>query len=493
MMVVGLWLTPFYLRVLGTHDYGVWLVALQVLTFLLLADLGVLAVTPRDVAREHGRELTEPQSNGLRIIVGQTSKLVTLQTLFVGLAALGLFFFRVRAVSSLEGPVGLVLIVFVVTYPLRLYPSVLLGLQDLKFLGQIRIGLWSIATAIIVILLLMGARFYALAAGWCIQELGSDVAGFWRLRRIRPDLVGFKPWKLAGSLQWRWFTRGLWVSVSQVSVWLVAGSDLLIIAHALGAATVVIYSCTCKLVLVLQNQPQILAGVALPGLSQMKISESRERTIKATVGLTQGMVFVAGGVFTIVLALNQNFVGLWVGAKFFGGMALTVLVVANFLVRLIAYTLSLALFAFGYEKISAIRFLLDAVVSVVIAIALLGLLGMPGVVAGYLSGALLVGIPFDIYFLARELQISPLDVVRPYVPYLWRCGAVGAAGYLVMQRIEIPNLLALAVAAAAVGIVYLLVTLPMVLRSELGDYLRTAFRTFQASKQGRVLGWLNNW
>src|ERR1700688_4877005 len=106
-MLVGLWLTPFYLRLLGAHDYGIWLVGLQVLTFLLLADLGVLAVVPRDVAREHGRELSEPQSDRLRVLVGQTSKVVLCQTLFVALAAVVLYLFRVRSISSLQGPVGL--------------------------------------------------------------------------------------------------------------------------------------------------------------------------------------------------------------------------------------------------------------------------------------------------------------------------------------------------------------------------------------------------
>ena len=358
-MVVGLWLTPFYLRVLSAHDYGIWLVGLQVLTFLWLADLGVIAVVPRDVAREHGRELLDRQSDRLQVLVGETLKIVLLQTALVAMAALALYLYRIRAVSSLQGPVGLVLLVFVLTYPLRLFGAVLGGLQDLKFLGQTRIWLWSITTAATVILLLMGARFYALAGGWCLQELAGNCAGLWRLRRIRPDLTSFSTWKKAGPLQWNWFTRGLWVSISQTAVWALSGVDLLIVARVLGPTTVVLYFCTSKLVTVLQNLPQTLAGIALPGLSQLKVSESRERTIKATICLTQGMLFVAGAVFTVVLALNQQFVNLWVGAKFFGGVTLTLLVVANFFVRLIDYTLALALFAFCSGKKSSFKYRLE--------------------------------------------------------------------------------------------------------------------------------------
>src|SRR6185295_5362065 len=49
-LVVGLWLTPFLLRQLGTHDYGLWLLASQVLVYLALMDLGVVALVPREVA-----------------------------------------------------------------------------------------------------------------------------------------------------------------------------------------------------------------------------------------------------------------------------------------------------------------------------------------------------------------------------------------------------------------------------------------------------------
>jgi len=420
-------------------------------------------------------------------LVGETLKIVLLQTALVAMAALALYLYRIRAVSSLQGPVGLVLLVFVLTYPLRLFGAVLGGLQDLKFLGQTRIWLWSITTAATVILLLMGARFYALAGGWCLQELAGNCAGLWRLRRIRPDWTSFSTWKKAGPLQWNWFTRGLWVSISQTAVWALNGVDLLIVARVLGPTTVVLYFCTSKLVTVLQNMPQTLAGIALPGLSQLKVSESRERTIKATICLTQGMLFVAGAVFTVVLALNQQFVNLWVGAKFFGGVTLTLLVVANFFVRLIDYTLALALFAFGYEKTIAIRFVADAVVSVGVATAMIGPLGLPGVAIGFLVGAACVAVPIDICLLAHALNISMAQVVQPYIPYVWRCGTVGTAAFVIMRRIDLPNLFALLIAGCIIGLTYLCVMVPYVWRSELSEYVRPAIAGLQSSVAGRVL------
>ena len=52
---VGLWLTPFLLARLGATTYGLWLVGTQVIAYLLLMDLGVVALLPRETAYVTGR------------------------------------------------------------------------------------------------------------------------------------------------------------------------------------------------------------------------------------------------------------------------------------------------------------------------------------------------------------------------------------------------------------------------------------------------------
>src|ERR1700724_939365 len=116
-MVIGLWLTPFYIHTLGPKDYGIWLVGMQVLAMLMLCDFGVLAVIPRDVARARGLEQRETGSLDLPLIIGQTTRVVLVQTLLIALVSLGLTVFRPAAVAELQGPIGLVLFVAVITYP----------------------------------------------------------------------------------------------------------------------------------------------------------------------------------------------------------------------------------------------------------------------------------------------------------------------------------------------------------------------------------------
>ena len=491
-LVIGLWLTPFYIRTLGTKDFGIWLVGLQVLNFLLLCDFGIISVISRDVAHASGREQAEPGTGQLATLIAQTVKVVLAQTGLIAVLAVILFFIRPSSDPGLRGAIGLVLAVFVISYPFRLFPAILQGLQDLKFLGQLRLWLWAFSSVLVVVLLLLGARFYALACGWCVQQMGHDVVTFLRLRRIRPDVLSADIWNKSGPFRWRWFTRGFWVSVSALAYSLIAGTDLLIVGRFIGPTVVVVYSSTAKLITVLQNQPQTLASVALPGLSHLRTSESRERILQATTSLTQAMLLFVGLVFCIILAVNQQFVSAWLGVSFFGGMKLTVLLLLNFLVRQIDYTLAITLFAFGREKIGAIRSLADGAVSSVLACILVGHFGLEGVAFAFLCGGVFIAIPVDAYLLTKELDVSFRELIRPYVPYVWRFAVIGCVGLAIKARFGAPNLLNVAVSTTVVALIYLALVIPYVWRTPLRGYIESITATITGAMRSRILGWSNN-
>src|ERR671938_1880164 len=77
--LVGLWLTPFLLTRIGQHDYGLWLVGTQLMFYLALMDLGIVALLPRETAFATGRAGGVVESAELPLLVGQTVRLVLWQ------------------------------------------------------------------------------------------------------------------------------------------------------------------------------------------------------------------------------------------------------------------------------------------------------------------------------------------------------------------------------------------------------------------------------
>jgi O-antigen/teichoic acid export membrane protein len=470
--LVGLWLTPFLLYRIGQHDYGLWLVGTQMMFYLALLDLGVVALLPRETAFATGRANNIEETPDLPVLVGDTARIVLWQMPFVALAAIIAWFAMPVDWEGLRHPIALVLVAFVLTFPLRVFSGVLQGLQDLAFLGRIGIIAYLTSTSITVALVFAGLGLYALAIGWITMQIIVAGAGWYRLRAHFPFVL---PVKLPNSV---WATtrsrlnQGLWVSAGQVAQVLLNGTDILIIGKIFGPAAAVPYACTGKLINVLANQPQLLMQSAVPALSQMRVGESRERLTQVSVALGQAMLLISGGVVCVALTVNQPFVGRWVGADQYGGFSLTLLLLLTMILRHWNSTLIYTLFCFGYERRLAITALFDGLVTIGAMTIFLHLYGILGAPLGTITGVCIVSLPANLRTLARESEVSVRVLIRPLWPWFIRFSALATAA-AVVARIWSPSALWLiGLTAIVAALVYALVMLPIALGSALGIYVR---------------------
>ena len=119
---VGLWLTPFLLGRLGAHDYGLWLTSAQLIAYLTLLDIGVLALLPRDVAYETGRAGGVQHASDLADVIGRTAHIVVWQLPIIAAITWAAWFLLPVAWQPLRFPLAILLVAFVVTYPLADFP-----------------------------------------------------------------------------------------------------------------------------------------------------------------------------------------------------------------------------------------------------------------------------------------------------------------------------------------------------------------------------------
>jgi O-antigen/teichoic acid export membrane protein len=472
--LAGLWLTPLLLVRLGSHDLGLWFVAQQVLGYLLLFDIGVVALLPREAAYATG------QTGGLarsRVpeVFGRTLRIALYQTPIVGAAALLVYALLPASWAALHVPLALVLIVFVVLFPARVWQGLLFGLQDHSFLGRTQLAAWSLSTLLMVVLLFRGWGLYALAISWVALQTVLT-ASCWA--RVRSRFADALPASLP-SLTWDAMrdqgSRSVWVSTSQIAQVFLNGSDLVIVGHLLGPAAVVPYACTAKLIAVLANQPQLIMQTAAPALSELRTAESPERLAHASNALTQATLLVSGAIACVIAAVNGAFVSWWVGPSQYGGFRLTLLLVAGMLLRHWNTTAVYALFCRGYEKRISITTLVDGIVTVLAAGIGVLALGAEGAAFGPLAGTLLVGLPANLSALARDSGFSPWRLVLTLGPWAVRCGVVLVSAAAVSLAWQPAGFAGVAVAAAVVALAYALVAGPIAFRAPLGAYLRPWF------------------
>ncbi len=472
LTVVGLWLTPFLLNRIGQHDYGLWLVGAQLLGYLAIMDFGIVALLPRAAAYATGRAGGAAEARDLPEIIGQTIWLVLCQTPIVAIVATILWFTIPLEWGTLRTPIGVVMLSFVLAFPLRVFPAVLQGLQDLTFLGKLNIFSWVCGTSLTILLIFAGKGLYALAFGWVTTQSMIAIACFLRLRRTFPRVLPSRMPRLSWLTARGQLKQGFWISVAQVAQVLTNGSDLLIIGALLGPLAVVPYACTAKLISVLANQPQMLMQNAFPGLSEMRTGESPKRLFDVCTTLSQAMLLISGGVVCLVLVVNQGFVHWWVGDDKYGGSLLTVLFVLAMILRHWNTTWVYPLLCFGRERRISITNFLDGATAAVLSLALISFIGPRGGPIAGIIAVCLVSLPGNLSAVAAELKISRWSLLKIFGAWFWRFAVVATlAG--ILSRLWMPNsFLTLALASIAITAVYSVIMLPIVLSSGLGAYIR---------------------
>lgn len=478
--LVGLWLVRFLLFRLGQKDYGLWLVAGQMLGYLALLDLGVVALLPRETAYATGRAGGSHATDELPDVVGRTARIVLWQTPLVALAAFLVWIFLPSGWAALRVPMGIVLIAFTVLFPLRIFEHTLRGLQDLAYLSFTQTGAWLLNNGIAVVLILTGTGLTALAVGWAVGQLTVATSAFIRLKAKYPNALprGLPHLPREGLV--KRMTGGFWVSLSQISHVLMSGSDVLLIGAILGPAAAVPYVITAKLMAVLANQPQLLLQTAEPGLSELRTAESRERIVRVATALTQTILMFSGGLLCVALAVNEGFVRWWVGAAQWGGLLLTVLILFRVLTSHWNVTVATALFCFGYEKRLAITALANGAATIALSVILLPTFGVIGAPIAAVAATLVVSMPAHLVGLARETGIGVRQLVTPLVHWLWRFVLVfGLAGAVAVHGLPSKPLILLAV-GAVIGLFYLFLMVPRLTAPPFDQYLHPKVRALIA-------------
>lgn len=473
MTMVGLVITPILIHRLGDHDYGLWLVATQILAYLLLADLGVVALLPRETAYVTGRTGGVGFHGELRALLERTLRLVLWQLLLVAPAAFAIWWFLPAAWAELRPALALVLLTFVVTFPLRIFPEVMNGLQEFARMTSLGLVAWALGTATSLALVLTGHGLYSIASGWVVTTLVLHLAaGWWVWVRYREAFPQAIP-RLSGAQVRDAFARGGWISVAAVSHIFLAGSDMLVLGRLLGPAAIVPYAVTGKLSGVLANQPAVFMQAALPALAEMRAAQDRERLARVLEALTLGMLIMSGLVAVVVAAVNAGFVAWWVDPLKYAGASLTVLLVTAMVLRHWNFALNAAMISFGHEKRGSLTGLADGVFTLTVMAVLVKLgVGVRAAPIAMIAGAAIVSLPNNLSRIARDVGTTAPRLLSRAMPALWRVAAIVALAAVVGDRWRPAAFWSLGVATIGAAATFAIVAAPLLFREPLATYVR---------------------
>ncbi len=184
----------------------------------------------------------------------------------------------------------------------------------------------------------------------------------------------------------------------------------LLIATVLGPAAVAAYSVTVRLAQTGGALIARAANIAYPGIAQMWHADDRVGMARVLVNLQFNAARVGLWFALVVYLSNERFVTLWVGEALFGGEALTLVVCIMLLRDAFVRSTGVLLFAAGEVRTLGWLSLLEAGLTVALAITGIKYWGAAGAALGPLVATTLVISPYSMKTAARLAGI-PLNVL----------------------------------------------------------------------------------
>lgn len=437
----GILVVPFVLARVGNEAYGVWLGLGELLAYSAMADLGVLGVLPWLVAEADGRgergEMRALVSAGL---AAASLAAVVFAALALGLLALapGIAGISPAQTATVLGPLMLLVAGMAAAYPVRVFHAVLVGLQDVTFIGTLGVAQAALNVALVVGLLAAGQGLYALAAAATVPTLAVATISLLRVRRIAPDLL--RGWMLPSrALLGRVTAQGIGGWIGGLGWRMVSATSNLVILAIAGPVAAVTYALTARLADVLTQMSWQVPDAGLVGLAQLKGEGRTERAAQIAVSILRLTLIGAGAVACAVLAFNPGFVSLWVGAERFAGLGTNAWIAAGAIALSLGHSLFSTAATLGARVQIGAASVVQGIVHLGAAVLLGRMFGLPGVAAAAVVGTVLVAYPAGAYYLRRVSGLSQGDLWRrALAPWSARASvllllgaAVGIAGWRV--------------------------------------------------------------
>jgi len=386
--------TPLYLKLLGSAQYGQWLLLLTFNGFGGVAGFGMGTVVVRDVAEQRARGDVSAAIATVRNALALT--LISTSVLCLTIVAIGLtigpaLLARMGSPDTITmlflGAAGLIALEQID----NVFAGALRGLERFDSSAQVEIGSKLVTIA------------GAIAAAWIYRQLSAVILATLVLTALRALVkAGVSARLLAsGPLLPAWDGRrirgmlsfGLWTWAQIIGAMLLGTVDRFLVGGMLGASALAHYSVCLQLAQQVHAVPAAASQILLPRIS--RAGQGRDTTFLA------GRAFMAIGLLTGVIALplavfGYDILRLWVGAAIADGST-SILHVATLAYSLMALS-SVAYFmllGFGRAKLVALLSLAGGLASLVATWVLIRHFDLIGaalsrVVYGLLSCVLIV-------------------------------------------------------------------------------------------------------
>jgi O-antigen/teichoic acid export membrane protein len=462
MLGTSFFLTPFILHQIGPIDFGLWALTTSIVGYGSLLDFGIGGAVIKYVAEYRAKG----DMAGASRLVATALSLYTV----LGLAAIALSFalapifpdlFNIPE-SERATATWLMLLSGIsvgISIPATTTTAVLRGLQRFDLVSILSIVATLVAAISNVVMLLLGTGIVGMIAAslplMCLMQIPSVIL----IRRIAPDL----------RLGWSGASRSLVrpvVSYSAAVFGINAGAQMqtktgeIVIGAALPISFITPFTITRGLSDVARILTDQFVKVLLPLASELHAEKDTSTLRSLYTASTRLTLVVFAPIACALIILSPYLLSVWIGPAYASYGNLVLILTIGSLIDASQWAATSILQGMARHRLLAVMAIGTGIFNLVLAVALVGPLGLTGVALGALISSAVIAFGFILPYTLRVLAVRPSEAFRSmWVPAFLPVVPMAALLYAVTLAFSLTSLVWIGLAAVAGGLVYLAVYL----------------------------------
>jgi O-antigen/teichoic acid export membrane protein len=416
--IIGFFLTPFILNYINREEYGIFIVVLDIVTWLTIFDLGLTSVLNYESAKSN------KNTNNLN----EMFNTILFTQLFIGIIFLflGLFvsdylvnFIKTTNQVNIETFIYLFIIVAVIKFVGKVFTVILVSHQKAYLDNFIKIIAAIIRAVSTIILLWLGYSMFALAYASIIATLvGFCITVYFLFKNIT---IKISPKLFSLKLLHKYYLTGMWFFVNGIAGIGIETVNRLMSIKLLGGTDVTTLVLTGRLYLMVFMIVSVISNASRPMFGQLIGEENFDKVYNLFESLKRISIGITLLLCATIFAANDIFIDAWVGSINYGGVGLEIAIVWTLIIKswLLPYRVLTSSAIYKIKQISIMR-LINLIVYLVCAYVLGMKYGLIGIVVSFSISTIITSlwyIPyitsnyFSYRFLSKFLKESLLLIV----------------------------------------------------------------------------------
>ncbi len=419
-MAVGFFLAPFIVHRLGNTGYGIWVLAVSSVNYLVLLDLGLRSSVLRFVSKGHTVGDHQAASDAfsaalwVRLRIGAFMLVVSL-----ALSALFPVLFRVppELAGSARAAVALIGLSTSIGMAVGVFGGVVSALNRYDLQTLVTLVQLAVRVSGVVLVLRHGHGIVAIACCELLATLVGSSVLLSLARRIYPQLQVRlrRPGRALLRSMWSY---SFYAFLTTVAVQLVYQTDNLVVGTFVSAGAVTFYSIGNSLCRYTDQFAWSMASTFVPAASTYEAAGDRERLASLYKVGTRAMMSVSLPIVMTLLVRGRTFIGLWMGRQYEQRSGTVLMVLATALVFSLTNNVAAAI-GFGIERHKTVaKFAIgEGVANLLLSLLLVRPFGIYGVALGTLVPSLCIQLLFWPRYIKSMMGVGVAEIfTRIWMP-----------------------------------------------------------------------------